>query len=88
MVKKTKKSNEVRENGFEISSFSDLVNLNLKTLEKVVSGDIDNKKAALIFTGSRTVTGTLKLGLEARKLGMKDVAGVNVESGFARIEKL
>ena len=85
MARKATEPQKTNETKFSITSFADLINLNLETLEQVVSGDIDNKKAALIFTGSRTVTGTLKLGLEARKLGMKDVAGINVERGFAEI---
>jgi hypothetical protein len=52
--------------------------LNLSTLENVINEKVDNKKAALIFTGSRTVTGSLKLGLEAMKLGMSRVAGVSI----------
>lgn len=61
-----------------IKSLEDLINLNLRTLEGVVDGDVDNKKAALIFTGSRTVTASLKLGLESIKLGMKSISGMPV----------
>jgi hypothetical protein len=59
-----------------IKTLTDLVNLNLETLEDVVSGETDNRKAAVIFTGSRTITGALKLGLEAAKLGVVDVGGI------------
>ena len=61
-----------------IKSLEDLINLNLRTLEDVIGGDIDNKKAALIFTGSRTVTSSLKLGLESMKLGLKNVGGLSI----------
>lgn len=60
----------------EIKTLTDLVNLNLTTLEEVVSGETDNRKAGVIFTGSRTITGALKLGLEAAKLGIVDVGGI------------
>lgn len=56
------------------------MNLNLNTLEKVVAGEIDNRKAQLIFTGSRTVTSTLKLGIEAMKLGVKKIGGVQIDA--------
>ena len=59
-----------------IKTLTDLVNLNLETLEDVVSGETDNRKAAVIFTGSRTITGALKLGLEAAKLEIVDVGGI------------
>ena len=61
-----------------IDSLEALINLNLRTLEQVIDNSIDNKKAALIFTGSRTVTSTLKVGLEAMKLGLAEVSGVSV----------
>ena len=76
-------STDVEENGNGVSKVSvrtleELITLNLSTLEDVVSGEIDNKKAALIFTGSRTVIGSLKLGLEAMKLGMTRISGVPI----------
>jgi hypothetical protein len=61
-----------------INNLNDLVRLNLNTLEDVMAGDIDNKKAAIVFTGSRTVTAALKLGLEAMKLGIVEVGGVGM----------
>jgi len=79
-----KKSNNGRKD-IQLRTLEDLIGLNLKTLEGVVNETMDNKKAALIFTGSRTVTGTLKLGLEAMKLGMGSVAGVDVNKGIKRI---
>jgi len=53
----------------------------LDTLQKVRDGNINHKKAAIIFTGSRTVTGVLKLGMEASKLGLSMIGGVDVNSG-------
>ena len=70
-----------------VRSLEDLINLNLQTLEDVVSGEVDNKKAALIFTGSRTVTSSLKLGIEAMKLGHKTVAGMPVGADTSRMIK-
>jgi len=63
-----------------IKSLNDLVRLNLETLEGVENETEDFKKAALIFTGSRTVTGALKIGIEAMKLGIKNIGGVGVGS--------
>lgn len=60
----------------KIRTLEELISLNLNTLEQVVTNEIDNKKAALIFTGSRTVTSALKLGVEAMKLGMNKIAGM------------
>ena len=68
-----------------INSLEDLVRLNLNTLQGVIDETIDNKKAALIFTGSRTVTGSLKLGIEALKLGMNRIGGVDVGKGIRKI---
>jgi len=59
-----------------IRSLEDLIDLNLSTLEDVVAGTIDNRKASLIFTGSRTVSSALKLGIEAMKLGLREIAGI------------
>jgi len=79
------------ENGIKkeirIKTLEDLLNLNLNTLEEVVNGQIDNRKAALIFTGSRTVTSSLKVGLEAMKLGLVKVAGMPVGNTAQLIEK-
>lgn len=58
----------------------DLVSLNLRTLEDVMNGDIDNKTASLVFTGSRTAIGGLKLGVEVMKLGIQKVGGVTMPS--------
>ena len=71
-----------------ISSLEDLINLNLRTLEDVVNGDIDNRKAALMFTGSRTVAGSLKLALEAVKLGMGRLAGIDIGDSKRAIPQL
>lgn len=71
----------------KIDSLESLIQLNLKTLEEVVSGTIDNRKAALIFTGSRTVTSELKVGIEAMKLGMTSISGVPTDGNKKEIEK-
>ena len=63
-----------------LNTLDDLIRLNLSTLEDVVNGDIDNKTAALIFTGSRTAIGGLKLGVEVMKLGIKKVGGIGLLS--------
>ena len=65
-----------------VNSLGDLINLNLRTLESVNDGLIDNRKAALIFTGSRTVTAGLKVGVEAMRLGMSNVAGLPMLVGI------
>lgn len=62
----------------EINNLNDLVRLNLNTLEDVVNGDGDLKRAQLIFTGSRTITGAMKVGIEAMKLGFKQIGGIDV----------
>ena len=67
---------EKKSKRISVRTLEDLINLNLTTLEDVVSGEIDTKKAGLIFTGSRTVTQSLKLGIEAMKLGMGKIAGM------------
>ncbi len=67
-----------RSEAVRIKTLKDLVDLNIRTLEEVVSGETDNRKAAVIFTGSRTVTGALKLGLEAMKLGIPEVGGLGM----------
>lgn len=77
-----KKAEKIR-----IKSLEDLIRLNLDTLESVVIGEIDNRKAQLIFTGSRTISSTFKLGLEAIKIGMKNVAGLPVRSSGKLIKK-
>ena len=69
----------------EIKTLADLVNLNLTTLSSVVNAQVDYKQAALIFTGSRTVTATLKLGIEASKLGLVQIAGMNMAPGDKQI---
>lgn len=74
-----KTENNQKTGQIRIKSLEDLINLNLSTLEKVINGGIDNRKAGLIFTGSRTVATAFKLGLEAMKLGMKQVAGMPVK---------
>ncbi len=80
------KQNPSKENGkVEIKSLEDLICLNLNTLEDVVGGGIDNRKAAMIFTGSRTVTTALKLGIEAMKLGMAQIAGMPVGDEGAKL---
>lgn len=79
MGKKSQKFNEGSRN-VAINNLNDLIRLNLDTLEDVMSGSIDNKKAALIFTGSRTVSSSLKLGLEAMKLGITEIGGVGVST--------
>ena len=61
-----------------INSLEDLINVNLRTLENVVNETDDNRKAAVIFTGSRTITGILKLGLEATKAGLVQIGGVRL----------
>ena len=66
----------------QIRTLEDLVNLNLDTLNGVVNETMDNKKAGLIFTGSRTVCVTLKLGIEAMKLGLRTVGGVAMGDGI------
>jgi hypothetical protein len=71
-VDDSKKTSEL----VKIGSLEDLINLNLNTLGDVINNTIDNKKAALIFTGSRTVTSALKLGIEAMKLGLGNIAGL------------
>ena len=83
-----KKSQERAADGngkFRIKTLSDLIGLNIATLEDVVNSDTDLKKAALIFTGSRTITASLKLGLEAMKLGMKSVSGVDIDNNIKQI---
>ena len=77
-----KESGKVR-----IESLEDLINLNLRTLENVVNDQIDNRKAGLIFTGSRTVAASFKLGVEAVKLGMSQVAGLNVGRSTKRLKE-
>jgi hypothetical protein len=68
-----------------VRNLEDLIRLNISTLEGIVNEDMDHKKAALIFTGSRTITGALKLGLEAMKLGMKQVGGVDMNKGLKKL---
>lgn len=60
----------------QLDTLSDLIQLNKETLKGVVEGTIDNRKAALIFTGSRTITGQLKLAIEAVRLGIAILSGV------------
>lgn len=84
-IKEIKKTDS-REETIRINTLEDLIRLELDTLEGVINETTDNKKAALLFTGARTVTATLKLGLEARKLGMGHVAGVDVGKGVKTIE--
>ena len=62
----------------EINSLEALIETNLRTLEGVANETIDNRRASVIFAGSRTVTGALKLGLEAMRLGMNSVAGFKI----------
>lgn len=69
-----------------IKTLEDLINLNLSTLEDVINEDIDNKKAALIFTGSRTVTSSLKLGLESMKLGIRNISGISVGNKISLVD--
>jgi len=69
---------ETKDTKVKINTLEDLIRLNLNTLEDVISEEIDNRKAALIFTGSRTVAAAFKLGLEAVKLGLKQVSGMGV----------
>lgn len=76
-----RKSDKNNHENTKLESLRDLLFLNLRTLENVRDGEINNKKAALIFTGSRTVTGVLKLGVEASKLGLSMIGGVDVNSG-------
>ena len=70
-----------------IKTLEDLITLNLKTLEQVVDGIIDNRRAQLIFTGSRTVSSTLKLGIEAMKLGLGKIAGLPVGDSDKLLEQ-
>lgn len=69
-----------------VRTLEDLVELNLSTLNGVIDEEIDNKKAGLIFTGSRTVCVALKLGIEAMKLGLRQVGGVEIGDGSRVIE--
>ena len=80
-----RKSDKNNHENTKLESLRDLLFLNLRTLENVRDGEINNKKAALIFTGSRTVTGVLKLGVEASKLGLSMIGGVDVNSGVKLI---
>lgn len=82
-----RKSNDKISKDVKLETLEDLINLNLNTLKNVVSGDIDHRKAALIFTGSRTVTSSLKLGIEAMKLGLKDISGVGVGNSTKLIDQ-
>lgn len=75
---KTKAPVSEENKGVSIKSLNDLVALNLETLGQVVTGDIDNRKAQLIFTGSRTITSSLKVGIEAMKLGLAKVSGIPI----------
>lgn len=77
MVKKASNLDE-KVGKIKINTLEDLIRLNLDTLEDVVSESIDNRKAALIFTGSRTVASSFKLGLEAVKLGIRQVSGMGL----------
>lgn len=69
-----------------IESLEDLIQGTLRTLEGVMNDTIDNRKASVIFAGARTATGELKMGLEAMRLGLKDVGGVKMGS-FKKIEE-
>lgn len=61
-----------------LKSLGDILEMNLTTLEQVRDGKINHKKAALLFTGTRTAVGVLKLGIEASKMGLSMVGGLNV----------
>ncbi len=76
--KKGKNSKEV-DRITKIETLNDLITLNLDVLSDVNDGRIDHRKASLIFTGSRTVTAGLKVGIDAMRLGLKDVGGMKVE---------
>ena len=80
---KTKKANKVKTT--QIRSLADLVRENITALEGVIDGRMDNRKAAVIFTGSRTITGALKLGLEAAKLGLPQIGGVLIDENIKLI---
>lgn len=75
------KGNEKAGKLVQVRTLEDLVELNLGTLNGVINETIDNKKAGLIFTGSRTVCVALKLGIEAMKLGLRQVGGVEIGDG-------
>jgi len=70
--------NELEKASNKISGIRQLVDLNLKALQGVDAGTMDNRKAVVIFMGTRTVTGALKLALEAKKAGIAEVAGVEM----------
>ncbi len=63
----------------EIRSLEDLVLVNISTLQGAFSGKLDNRRATVIFNGSRTITGIMKLGLEAKKLGLSEIGGIEIE---------
>lgn len=77
-MQRSKKDNN---NDLKIKSLEELAHLNLETLIQVRDQKTNGKRATLIFTGSRTVTGVLKLGVEASKLGLSQVAGVDMATG-------
>jgi len=78
------KSNGNTDRLVPVRTLEDLVELNLGTLNGVISETIDNKKAGLIFTGSRTVCVALKLGIEAMRLGLRQVGGMQMGDGSNR----
>lgn len=84
MAKDAPKRDQACNGKYKINNLSDLIALEISTLEGVVNEETDLKKASVIFTGARTVTASLKVGLEAMKLGMKRVSGVDIE-GMAKI---
>lgn len=78
MQPKPDSKNQKSETLYNIRTLQDLIDLNLRTLTDVANEQVDHKKAALVFTGSRTVTGALKVGLEAMKLGVTLIDGVTL----------
>jgi endonuclease III len=74
-----KAKREAGNGSIQIRTLEDLIKLNLETINGVVNETIDNRKASLIFTGSRTVTSSMKLGIEALKLGLKSIGGIGMK---------
>ena len=73
-------SNENGRENTDLKSLDSLLNLGIDTLRKVRDDKINNKKASLIFTGTNTVNNSIKIGIEANKLGIAVIGGIDLHS--------